>query len=142
GEARCDVLARLEDLKRHAALMQMGCGRQADRACADHNDGKVVCEHTHGTDLHQRVARSWWMAYRTTQNTGQHAKGRRKSSHLLGSRPGCLMLTSAPRHRYTLQDYLDVEEMSEVRHEYFGGEIYAMAGGTPQHAALSAAVIG
>jgi Uma2 family endonuclease len=42
---------------------------------------------------------------------------------------------------YTLADYLSVEEMSSVRHEYLNGEIFAMAGGTPEHAALSAAVV-
>jgi Uma2 family endonuclease len=46
----------------------------------------------------------------------------------------------AVRHRYTLRDYLDVEETSAVRHEFIGGEIVAMAGGTPEHAALAAAV--
>lgn len=48
----------------------------------------------------------------------------------------------APRHRYTFDDYLDVEAMSDVRHEYLNGEIYALARGTPQHAALAASVIG
>ena len=47
----------------------------------------------------------------------------------------------APRHRYTFRDYLDVEEMSAIRHEFLNGEIYAMAGGTPEHAALCAALI-
>lgn len=46
-----------------------------------------------------------------------------------------------PKHRYTLEDYLAVEEMSAVRHEYLDGEIFAMAGGTPEHAALAAAVL-
>lgn len=45
------------------------------------------------------------------------------------------------RHRYTLEDYLAVEEMSAVRHEYLDGEIFAMAGGTPEHAALAAAAL-
>lgn len=31
--------------------------------------------------------------------------------------------------------------MSTVKHEFLDGEIYAMAGGTPEHAALAAAVI-
>lgn len=31
--------------------------------------------------------------------------------------------------------------MSAVRHEYLDGEIYAMAGGTPEHAALAAAIV-
>lgn len=45
------------------------------------------------------------------------------------------------RHRYSVQDYLDVEEMCTVKHEYLEGDIYAMPGGTPEHAALSAAII-
>lgn len=46
----------------------------------------------------------------------------------------------APRHHYSFAEYLDVEEISQVRHEYYAGEIYAMAGGTPEHAAIAAAV--
>jgi Uma2 family endonuclease len=45
-----------------------------------------------------------------------------------------------PRHRYTFRDYLAIEEGSPVKHEYFDGDIYAMAGGTPEHAALAVAV--
>jgi Uma2 family endonuclease len=44
------------------------------------------------------------------------------------------------RHRYTYADYLALEESSNVKHEYLEGEIYAMAGGTPDHAALAMAV--
>ena len=44
-------------------------------------------------------------------------------------------------HRYSYQDYLAVEEISTVRHEFLDGEIYAMAGGTVRHAALSAAML-
>jgi Uma2 family endonuclease len=44
-------------------------------------------------------------------------------------------------HHYSFQDYLMVEEMNPVRHEFLDGEIYAMAGGTMLHAALSAAVL-
>ena len=50
------------------------------------------------------------------------------------------MAQSAPRHHYTLQDYLDVEDLSVVRHELIGGDIVAMAGGTPEHAALASAI--
>ena len=50
-------------------------------------------------------------------------------------------LVVAPSRRYSLDDYLSVEEMSAVRHEFLNGEIFAMAGGTPEHAALSAAVV-
>ncbi|MBX3191919.1 MAG: Uma2 family endonuclease [Labilithrix sp.] len=51
------------------------------------------------------------------------------------------MVASRSHHRYTLEDYLGVEEMSRVRHEYLDGQIFAMAGGTPEHAALSAAIV-
>lgn len=50
------------------------------------------------------------------------------------------MVTPATRRRFTFRDYLDLEEASNVKHEYLGGEIYAMAGGTPAHAALAVAV--
>lgn len=42
---------------------------------------------------------------------------------------------------YTYAEYLALEEESPIRHEYLEGEIYAMAGGTPDHAALAAAVL-
>ncbi|MEO7733530.1 MAG: Uma2 family endonuclease [Kofleriaceae bacterium] len=51
------------------------------------------------------------------------------------------MAAVVPRHRHTFLDYLQVEEVSSVKHEYLDGEIYAMAGGTPEHAALCAALI-
>lgn len=38
--------------------------------------------------------------------------------------------------RYTYRDYLDVEDESDVKHEFLDGQIYAMAGGTPEHAML------
>ena len=43
-------------------------------------------------------------------------------------------------HRYTWHDYLMLEQSSNVRHEYFDGEIFAMAGGTPLHSALAVRV--
>jgi Uma2 family endonuclease len=52
-------------------------------------------------------------------------------------------VTSAfPLHRYTYQDYVWLEEESSTRHEFLAGEIVAMAGGTPEHAAMAAEVIG
>jgi Uma2 family endonuclease len=38
---------------------------------------------------------------------------------------------------YSYAEYLLLEEMSSVRHEYLDGEIYARPGGTPDHAALA-----
>lgn len=51
------------------------------------------------------------------------------------------MVVAFPHHHYSFQDYLAVEEMGPVRHEFVNGVILAMAGGTPEHAALSAAVV-
>ncbi|HEY7374368.1 MAG TPA: Uma2 family endonuclease [Polyangia bacterium] len=51
------------------------------------------------------------------------------------------MSVSVGHHRYSFQEYLAVEEVSTVKHEYLDGEIYAMAGGSVLHAALSAAVL-
>ncbi len=44
--------------------------------------------------------------------------------------------------RNSFRDYVALEEYSNVKHEFVGGLILAMAGGTPEHAALAAAVIG
>ncbi|HEX8507626.1 MAG TPA: Uma2 family endonuclease [Hymenobacter sp.] len=35
--------------------------------------------------------------------------------------------------RYTVEEYLALEEQSEVRHEYFDGEVFAMAGADVSH---------
>jgi Uma2 family endonuclease len=37
----------------------------------------------------------------------------------------------------SVEEYLALEEAHEVRHEYVGGMIYAMAGGTRSHAAIA-----
>ena len=42
--------------------------------------------------------------------------------------------------RMTYAEYLAAEAVSEVRHEFLNGEVWAMAGGTPEHAALALAV--
>jgi len=42
----------------------------------------------------------------------------------------------------TYVEYLDLEADSPIRHEYLAGEIYAMAGGTPEHVAMQMAVGG
>ena len=42
----------------------------------------------------------------------------------------------------SVADYLEWEEAAEVRHEYVGGVVYAMAGGTFPHAAIGTNVVG
>lgn len=46
-----------------------------------------------------------------------------------------------PLHRYTYADYVALEAYSPTKHEFLDGEIYAMAGGSEEHSALSAAMI-
>jgi Uma2 family endonuclease len=49
----------------------------------------------------------------------------------------------APRrlHRYTYAEYVAFESASAEKHEFLDGEIYAMAGGSEEHSALSAAMV-
>jgi len=52
------------------------------------------------------------------------------------------MARPAPVARMTYAEYLAAEAKSEVRHEYLNGEVWEMAGGTPEHGALAMAVAG
>lgn len=45
-------------------------------------------------------------------------------------------MLSARRMHYSYEDYVVFEHHSSAKHEYCDGEIYAMAGGTPEHGAL------
>lgn len=47
-----------------------------------------------------------------------------------------------PQRSYSVDDYFSVEEGSTVRHEFFNGEIFAMAGGTVAHNTIAANVLG
>lgn len=51
------------------------------------------------------------------------------------------LMSTARRVHYSYEDYLRALEDSEIKLEYFDGEIYAMAGGTLAHAELGARVI-
>ena len=44
---------------------------------------------------------------------------------------------AAAIHRLTLAEYVAREAESDVRHEFVHGEVYAMAGGSPRHAAIT-----
>lgn len=50
-------------------------------------------------------------------------------------------MSTAKRLHYSYEDYLRSLEHSELKLEYCDGVIYAMAGGTPAHAQLSASAI-
>jgi Uma2 family endonuclease len=51
------------------------------------------------------------------------------------------MVLARGHHRYTYADYVAVELESSIKHEFLDGEIYAMAGGSEDHSALSAEVL-
>ena len=51
------------------------------------------------------------------------------------------MSAPATHKRLTYREYLALERAGEERHEFFDGEIFAMAGGSPTHSALAARVI-
>ncbi|HYI11277.1 MAG TPA: Uma2 family endonuclease [Thermoanaerobaculia bacterium] len=53
------------------------------------------------------------------------------------------MTASLPQshHDYTFGDYLALERESEIKHEFDGGEILAMSGGTARHSALAANIV-
>lgn len=46
------------------------------------------------------------------------------------------MAEAAPKHHYSIEEYLEMEEKSVEKHEYHEGEIFAMAGGTLEHSLL------
>jgi Uma2 family endonuclease len=48
----------------------------------------------------------------------------------------------AHKANYTFREYIAHEAASNVKHEFFDGQIDGMDGGTPSHAALAAAVTG
>jgi Uma2 family endonuclease len=49
---------------------------------------------------------------------------------------------SPARHReYTIEEYVQLEDYSNTKHEFLDGQIYAMAGGTPEHGMYAANII-
>ncbi len=50
------------------------------------------------------------------------------------------MSTNATR-KYTLEEYIAIEEASEMKHEFRNGEIVAMAGASPNHAFILADLV-
>ena len=42
-------------------------------------------------------------------------------------------MTAQPKHRYSLKDYYDLEKNSEEKFEYWDGNVWSMAGASPDH---------
>ena len=39
--------------------------------------------------------------------------------------------------KYTIEEYLKLEESSGVKHEFYDGEVFAMSGGTLNHSLIA-----
>ncbi len=46
------------------------------------------------------------------------------------------MQATARKYQWSDEDYIAFEAKSDIKHEFIGGEIYAMSGGSPTHARL------
>jgi len=54
-----------------------------------------------------------------------------------------MSMTAAPKlHRVSVEDYLAGELVSEIKHEYLGGYVYAMAGARNVHNRIASNVLG
>jgi len=63
-------------------------------------------------------------------------------SSTAGGKLGSMVALPAHCVSISLEEYLQLEHRSLDKHEYWGGHIYAMAGGTPEHADISLNVSG
>ena len=50
-------------------------------------------------------------------------------------------MVQAARQLFSFTEYLALEELSPVKHEFLGGHVWAMAGGSPDHAGIAANVV-
>lgn len=49
-------------------------------------------------------------------------------------------MTAASRPRYSMDEYVQLERHANFKHEYLDGQIWAMTGGTPEHARLASSL--
>src|SRR5437667_7095095 len=47
------------------------------------------------------------------------------------------MISAEPLRRLTAEEYLEVERAAAFKNEFFDGEMFAMAGGTPEHSLIA-----
>ena len=47
-------------------------------------------------------------------------------------------MANATRQFFSFDEYVELEEMPRVKHEYLAGQVWAMSGGSPAHARVSA----
>lgn len=51
-------------------------------------------------------------------------------------------MSALPIHKLTIEEYIEFDKNSEGRYEYFDGEVFAMAGGSPAHARIGLNITG
>lgn len=50
-------------------------------------------------------------------------------------------MTALPKHKYTIEEYLELIKNSDERFEYFDGELFSMAGGKFAHSEISSNIL-
>jgi hypothetical protein len=81
---------------------------------------------------------AWSMRERSSVADSRAGAAERDSRLTLVQTPGM----SVAHRRYTIQEFIALERYSNVRHEFLRGQIYAMAGETPEHGLFAANMIG
>ncbi len=51
-------------------------------------------------------------------------------------------MSAIPIHKMTMEEYIEFDKNAEGRYEYFAGEVFAMAGGSPEHTRIGGNVFG
>lgn len=51
-------------------------------------------------------------------------------------------MSSPPKKHYTLEEYFEIERNSEIKYEYWDGQIFAMGGASPTHNEISINIAG
>lgn len=52
-----------------------------------------------------------------------------------------MAIASRAEPRYTYEQYVGIEQVSNTKHEFYDGKIYAMAGGTEDHSSIQTTVV-
>ena len=50
-------------------------------------------------------------------------------------------MSQLARQVFSISDYVELEDLSVIKHEFLDGVVYAMAGGSPEHAAVAGNLI-
>lgn len=50
-------------------------------------------------------------------------------------------MTAQPKTVYSVEDYLDIERAGPLKHEYYRGEIFALAGSSEEHNLILANIL-